>query len=64
MQTLLSQRDAATLLALSERTLERLRVNGGGPRFIKVGASVRYQQEALERWVAAQERGSTSEQSA
>jgi hypothetical protein len=52
MQTLLSQRGAATLLALSERTLERLRVNGGGPRFIKVGASVRYQQEALERWVA------------
>jgi hypothetical protein len=49
------------MLALSERTLERLRVSGAGPRFVKVGASIRYQQEALEKWVAAQSRGSTSE---
>jgi predicted DNA-binding transcriptional regulator AlpA len=63
MQTLLTQRDAATLLALSVRTLERLRVRGVGPRFVKAGKAVRYQQEALERWVAAQSRASTSEPS-
>jgi Helix-turn-helix domain len=62
MQTLLTQRDAATLLALSVRTLERLRVRGVGPRFVKAGKAVRYAPEALERWVAAQSRGSTSEQ--
>jgi hypothetical protein len=64
MQTLLKQRDAATLLALSTRTLERLRVRGHGPRYVKAGKAVRYQPAALERWVAAQERGSTSEPSA
>jgi hypothetical protein len=63
MQTLLTQRDAATLLALSVRTLERLRVRGVGPRFVKAGKAVRYQQDALERWVAAQSRASTSEPS-
>jgi hypothetical protein len=62
MQTLLTQRDAATLLALSVRTLERLRVSGLGPRYVKAGKAVRYQQEALERWVTAQSRDSTSEQ--
>jgi hypothetical protein len=64
MQTLLTQRDAATILRLSQRTLERLRVSGLGPKFLKAGKAVRYQPAALERWVAAQERGSTSEQSA
>jgi excisionase family DNA binding protein len=63
MQTLLTQREAATVMRLSQRTLERLRVSGGGPRFVKAGKAVRYQQEALERWVAAQSRASTSEPS-
>jgi hypothetical protein len=62
MLTLLSQRDAALMLALSVRSLERFRVRGGGPRYIKIGKAIRYQQEALVRWVAARERASTSEQ--
>lgn len=37
--TLLSQREAATLLHLSERTLERWRVAGDGPRFVAGGLS-------------------------
>jgi predicted DNA-binding transcriptional regulator AlpA len=63
MQTLLTQRDAATLLALSVRTLERLRVSGFGPRFMKAGKAVRYREADLEAWVAAQSRASTSEPS-
>ena len=34
---LLDQREAAKLLRLSERTLERLRLQGGGPLYIKCG---------------------------
>ena len=34
MQTLLTQREAATVMRLSQRTLERLRGSGGGPRFV------------------------------
>jgi predicted DNA-binding transcriptional regulator AlpA len=61
MQTLLKQRDAATLLALSVRTLERLRVRGLGPRFVKAGAAIRYREIDLERWIEARLLNSTSE---
>lgn len=61
MQTLLTQRDAATLLALSVRTLERLRLAGGGPKFLKAGKAVRYRESDLEIWIEARLFNSTSE---
>jgi len=62
MQTqLLDQREAAKLLRLSERTLERLRVHGGGPSYIKCGRSVRYRACDIEKWIAARIVSSTSE---
>ena len=62
MQTqLLDQREAARLLRLSERTLERLRLTGGGPLYVKCGRSVRYRASDIERWIAARVVGSTSE---
>jgi excisionase family DNA binding protein len=61
MMTLLTGREAAMALRLSERTLERLRVSGGGPRFIKAGKAVRYREADLEAWIEAHSRASTSE---
>jgi excisionase family DNA binding protein len=61
LSPLLTQREAASILAISVRTLERLRVNGGSPKFVKVGHSVRYRPEDLERWVAARLVSSTSQ---
>jgi excisionase family DNA binding protein len=61
MNPLLSQRDAARLLGLSVRTLERWRVQGEMLRFVKLGNSVRYRLEDIERFVAARVVGSTSE---
>jgi excisionase family DNA binding protein len=58
---LLDQREAARRLRLSERTLERLRLTGGGPQYIKCGRSVRYREADLEAWCAARVVGSTSE---
>jgi predicted DNA-binding transcriptional regulator AlpA len=58
---LLNQREAAMSLRLSERTLERLRVAGGGPRFLKAGKAVRYREVDLERWIEARLFNSTSE---
>jgi predicted DNA-binding transcriptional regulator AlpA len=60
MLRLLTQRDAATLLCLSQRTLERLRVTGAGPRYVKAGRSVRYREADLEAWIAARVVDSTS----
>lgn len=58
---LLTQVEAARLLRLSERTLERLRLQGGGPSYIKCGRSVRYRIDDIERWIDARVVGSTSE---
>ena len=60
--TLLNQRQAASVLCLSERTLERLRVSGQGPRFVRAsGRSIRYRQSDLEAYIAARVVSSTSE---
>jgi predicted DNA-binding transcriptional regulator AlpA len=45
---------AASLLGCSLRTLERLRSNGGGPAFTRLGPRrVVYSGIEIERWVAA-----------
>jgi predicted DNA-binding transcriptional regulator AlpA len=60
MVRLLTQRETATLLRLSERTLERLRLTGSGPLYVKAGRAVRYRECDLEAWIAARVVGSTS----
>ena len=62
MLALLSPRQAAELLCLSPKTLERIRVSGGGPKFVRIRGSVRYRQEDLESWLASRLVGSTSEE--
>jgi excisionase family DNA binding protein len=64
MLALLTQGEAAELLRLSERTLERLRVTGGGPRFVKIRQLVRYRPVDVEMWLASRVVASTSEESA
>jgi excisionase family DNA binding protein len=65
MQTqLLDQREAAKLLRLSERTLERLRLQGGGPLYVKAGRAVRYREADLKAWIDARVVNSTSEEAA
>lgn len=62
MLRLLTQREAARVLRLSERTLERLRVTGNGPVYVKAGRSVRYREADLEAWIASRVVSSTSEE--
>jgi excisionase family DNA binding protein len=61
MLAMLTQSECAELLRLSERTLERLRVSGLGPKFVRMGRSVRYRQNDVEAWLASRIVGSTSE---
>lgn len=60
--TLLTQLEAATLLHLSERTLERLR--GAGPKFVRLGRSIRYRPTDIEAYIASRVVSSTSERAA
>ena len=59
--TLLTQREAAVVLRLSTRTLERWRVAGIGPRFVRLNHSIRYRQQDLDAHVAARVVASTSD---
>ncbi len=57
----LTQTEAAELLRISPRTLERHRVTGTGPRFIKAGRRVLYRLADLEAWTASNTFASTAE---
>ena len=53
---------AAAHVGLSKSTLEKLRVFGGGPKYLKLGKAVRYRIEDLDAWLAARVISSTSQQ--
>lgn len=52
---------AKYLGGISPRTLQKWRVFGGGPVFLKVGRRVRYTESDLVTWLNAQRRRSTSD---
>ncbi len=59
---LLLTAEVAFLLGLSPRTLEALRLKGGGPPFVAVTPkAVRYRRCDLEAWIEARVRTSTSD---
>jgi predicted DNA-binding transcriptional regulator AlpA len=62
MQTLLTQRDAAIALRCSERSLERMRLTGNGPRYIKTTRRVLYREADIEAWLTGRLTISTSQQ--
>ena len=53
--------DAARHLGLSESTLNKLRLTGGGPIFLKLGRRVLYDFKDLEDWLGRHRRTSTSD---
>jgi hypothetical protein len=57
----LSNDEAAHVLKLSPRTLEKFRVIGGGPRYRKFGRRVVYSVQDLEAWADARSFDSTSD---
>lgn len=61
VQQLLRQKEAADHLDVSPRTLERWRVVGGGPRYVKCGRVIRYRMFDLEAWIELQSRSHTHE---
>lgn len=56
----LTTAQAAELLGIAPKTLERWRWAGRGPAFRKLGGAVRYDTRDLEHWTESCRRGSTS----
>ena len=58
---LLTEADVALEYGLRVNTLRSWRLTGRGPRFLKLGASVRYRRADLEAFLESCARSSTSE---
>lgn len=62
IRRLLTEKQAADKLALSQRTLQAWRRTGEGPPFVKLGGTaVRYVDSDLDAWIDEQIRRSTSD---
>ena len=61
MDEYLTPKQAAHYLSTSLRTLERRRLTGYGPPFIKNGRGVLYSRAVIDNWLKSKEYGSTSE---
>jgi Helix-turn-helix domain len=57
----LSTREAATKLSIGASTLKKLRVNGGGPVFHRIGRRVVYSSDVLDEWARRDTFETTSE---
>jgi predicted DNA-binding transcriptional regulator AlpA len=55
--------EAAEYVHSGQSTLEKKRLTGGGPTFIKLGRKVVYRRSDLDAWLNARRRRSTSEYS-
>ncbi len=58
---LVNETEAARILKLQVTTLRRWRWAGKGPRFLKLGAAVRYDPADLTAFIEAGRRNSTSD---
>lgn len=58
---ILEDADAAPVLGWGQSRLKQSRVRGDGPRYVKIGKSVRYTPRQILDFTAQNTRGSTSE---
>ena len=61
---LLDERETAARLGLSARTLQKWRLLGCGPRFVKLGHAVRYAEAEVHGFIQERLRRSTSDRGA
>lgn len=52
----LTTSEAAAYIGKSASWLNKTRMNGSGPVYLKLGGSVRYSPSDLDAWIAAQRR--------
>jgi len=57
---LLTPKEAAQFLRVSESWLAKARMHGDGPPFAKLGRAVRYPESAVHQWMKSQMHLSTS----
>ncbi|QIG92439.1 helix-turn-helix transcriptional regulator [Bradyrhizobium sp. 6(2017)] len=58
---MLNVKQAAEYTGLSKSSLDKLRIYGGGPIFIKLGARVVYDSTDIDSWLASKKVANTSQ---
>jgi predicted DNA-binding transcriptional regulator AlpA len=61
LPTVVTAKAAARLVGLSESTLAKLRLNGNGPTYCKLGRRVVYRPADLEEWLQSRTTRDTSD---
>ena len=59
LDRLLSEHEVSGVLHVSVATIRRWRLLRRGPRFLKLGSSVRYRAEDVDLWLASRPTGGT-----
>ncbi|MBT6406763.1 MAG: helix-turn-helix domain-containing protein [Rhodospirillaceae bacterium] len=59
---LMDENAVAEMLGVSCSKLQKLRLTGDGPPFVKIGRHVRYRPKALDQYIEEHTRKSTCEQ--
>jgi hypothetical protein len=61
LKRLINTDKAADVLGVSCQKLNKMRVYGGGPHYIRIGSRVLYDERDLEKYVAQRRQHSTSQ---
>ena len=57
LEKLLNERDVASITGLSVASIRRWRLLKHGPKYIKIGAAVRYKPEDVSAWLQSRPTG-------
>jgi predicted DNA-binding transcriptional regulator AlpA len=57
IETLLNEHDVARITSLSVASVRRWRLLRQGPKYLKIGAAVRYRPEDISAWLASRPTG-------
>jgi predicted DNA-binding transcriptional regulator AlpA len=58
LETLLNEHDVARITGMSVASVRRWRLSSaGGPKYLKIGAAVRYKPEDVSEWLASRPTG-------
>ena len=58
LETLLNEHDVARITGMSVASVRRWRLLRQGPKYIKIGAAVRYKREDVSAWLNSRPSGS------
>lgn len=50
-EQLMTEKDVASLICITPRALQNWRLRGGGPEYVKIGRSVRYQRSDVMQFI-------------